>query len=291
MADVDDSLVRFKRDTTSGELTFKECLTGETETGPAGSGACELAPDATSGGTDAAMDNLESLAITADGESLYGTAPSASAIVEFSAPLSFESCVTGDTTVAGAGECDALPNATADGINSRLQSLEGVVASRDGKSVYVSAEGDAAVVHFKRRANASLAFKGCLSGDSTLAVCEHTSGATSGGDNSGMGASQLPAISPDGRSVYVPSEDDSVSHFKRDTGNGELTFRGCITGETQTGPPMAGSGACDAVPSDSLNGVSSGLNEIESVIVSPNSKWLYAFAQEDDAVARFKREK
>ncbi len=289
-ADLDDSLVRFKRSTSSGELTFKSCLTGEKESGPAGSDACDSAPDEVAGGLNAAMNNLESLAITSDGESLYGTAPSSSAIVEFSpAPFTFERCITGSSTVAGGGVCDAIPNATADGLNSGLGGLEGIVASRDGKSVYVSAESDAAVVHLKRQGNGSLKLKGCISGDSSLAVCDLTGGATADGNDSGMGNAQIPAISPDGRSVYVPSEDDAVNHFKRDTGSGELAYKGCITGETESGPLMAGSGACDDIPSDASTGTSSGLDEPESVIVSPDSKWLYSFAQNDDAVGRFKR--
>ena len=49
-------------------------------------------------------------------------------------------------------------------------------------------------------------------------------------------------MSPDGATLYVVSlEDDAIARFTRNTANGKLAYKGCITGETQSGP--AGSAA------------------------------------------------
>jgi hypothetical protein len=72
---------------------------------------------------------------------------------------------------------------------------------------------------------------------------------------------------------------------------GDLTYQGCITGETESGPatPGPGSGACVEIPSAVLNGDNSGLNNLRSVAASADGKSLYAVSANDDAVARFDR--
>ena len=54
-----------------GDLTYRDCITGETETGPAGSGACAPSDRTGLGGADSGLDRLQADAVSSDGESLY----------------------------------------------------------------------------------------------------------------------------------------------------------------------------------------------------------------------------
>jgi 6-phosphogluconolactonase (cycloisomerase 2 family) len=86
------------------------------------------------------------------------------------------------------------------------------------------------------------------------------------------------AVSPDGRHVYVGSfRSDAVAVFSRNAKTGELTqlsgVAGCVS-ETGTG------GAC----SDGK-----GLNNVRSVALSPDGRYLYVASQLSDAVAVFSR--
>src|SRR5687767_29535 len=67
---------------------------------------------------------------------------------------------------------------------------------------------------------------------------------------------------------------------------GDLTYRNCITGQSQTGP--AGTSACAAIPTAQTNGSNSGMNAIGELVTSPDGDSLYA-ATADDSVARFDR--
>ena len=79
----------------------------------------------------------------------------------------------------------------------------------------------------------------------------------------------------------------AIARFRRDTTSGKLTYKGCTTGETQSGP--AGSSACEAIGSATSGGASSGLDGAKSVAVSADNSSLYAVARDDDAIARFTR--
>src|SRR5438045_3498617 len=46
----DDAVARFTRNTTTGALTYNNCITGESESGPAGTGACAAIPKAAASG-------------------------------------------------------------------------------------------------------------------------------------------------------------------------------------------------------------------------------------------------
>jgi hypothetical protein len=64
----DDSVVQLDRG-TGGSLTFRRCLTSETQSVP----ACGAISPATSFGTGTALDQVNGLAMSADGKSLYTT--------------------------------------------------------------------------------------------------------------------------------------------------------------------------------------------------------------------------
>jgi len=85
----------------------------------------------------------------------------------------------------------------------------------------------------------------------------------------GLKGAQAAAVSPDGTSVYVASQDDdAIAVFRRDPATGTLTF---VERER-----------------DGSNGVD-GLDGAKAVIVSPDGLHVYAVANRDDAVAAFRR--
>jgi DNA-binding beta-propeller fold protein YncE len=157
-----------------------------------------------------------------------------------------------------------------------LDAAQGVVVSRDGKSVYVAAFGSDAVAIFDRDpATGALVQKagraGCVSDDGTGGACE---------DGKALkGATRL-ATSPDGTSVYVGSANsDAVAVFDRDPASGALVQKagaaGCVS-EDGTG------GACQ-------NGKA--LVDARSVAVAPDGDSVYVASQGSDAVAVFARDR
>lgn len=84
------------------------------------------------------------------------------------------------------------------------------------------------------------------------------------------------AVSPTGNSVYVVSRfDNAIVRFERDPVSGKLTPRGCID-DGDSGP-------------DTCAGSTDGLEDVESVTVSPDGRSVYAVSSLDDAIVRFGR--
>lgn len=280
-----------------GKLTYKECLTTEAESGPAGSDACSSLLTPNAGGANTGLDNPESVAVSPDGRSLYAVAGDDDAVVRFdrnrrTGKLSFAFCFTGETQTS---ECQTIPSATSGGADSGIDDLEGVVVAPDGKGVYVTSRGDDSVATFKRKHSGFISYVGCVSGDSNTGplgtnACDTVASATPGGLNSGFDDPKQKelAISPDGESLYAVAEgDDSVLRFRRDPATAKLTFRDCFTGETESGP--TGTGACDAIPFTASGGSASGLDAVRWVELSPDGHSLYADSDASDAIARFSR--
>ena len=302
----DSAVARFDRDVTTGELTYRGCTTGDEEsggsTGPGAgpgplaahaSGACAEIETATDEGTDSGIDSLRSVALSPDATSLYVVSGGDDAVAHFqrnsSGALTYGGCITGRLQSGpapdGTGACSAIPSATAGGSNSGLNNLQSVTVSGDGKSLYAASFGDDAVATFQRDAGSGeLTYAGCGSGKMEAVSCERIAGATAEGENSGLDRAHSLAVSPDMTSVYVASQrDDAVSRFSRDTATGELSYDGCISGETE-------STACDQIAAASSAGIDSGLDNPFSLAVSPDSRSVYVAARDDDAVARFVRD-
>jgi WD40 repeat protein len=97
-------------------------------------------------------------------------------------------------------------------------------------------------------------------------------------------------VTADGKSLYgASSYDGDVSRFDRDPSTGALAYKGCITGNTDSGPQ--GSKACAQVPSATRLGVRSGFTP-GSVTVSPDGKTVYAVtgSGDGDSIARLRRD-
>ena len=165
-----------------------------------------------------------------------------------------------------------------DGVSPRstngLDTARDVVISSDGKSVYVAAEEDDAIVRFKRnRRNGKLTPAGCIDDNDPPDGPDTCARSTNG-----LNHPASLALSPDGKSLYAASEqDDAIVRFKRNRRNGKLTPAGCIDdNDLPEGPDDCGR-AVD------------GLDTATSVTVSPDGRSVYAAAEADDAVVRFKR--
>ena len=246
---IDDAIVRFDRNTTTGALTGAGCIadTGDT----AGCGT-----------TQQGLDGASGVAVSPDGKSVYVASFTDDAITRFD-----RNTTTGALTGAG---CIA-DTGDAAGCGSTQQGLNGassVAVSPDRKSVYVVSEADSAITRFDRNTTTgALTVAGCIADTNDIAGC----GTTQQGLN---GASSV-AVSPDGKSVYVASfTDDAITRFDRNTTTGALTGAGCIA---DTGD-AAGCGTTQQ-----------GLNGASSVAVSPDGKSVYVASFTDDAITRFDR--
>ncbi len=201
-----------------GDLTFTGCvgdLSGCTATTPKD-----------------AVENPSSVAVSADGTSVYATANN---VVDwFSRNTS-----TGELTFKGCYGADADAGCTATNPASAIDGPNAVAVSPDGKSVYVASLDNGTIDEFSRSVNTgALTFTGCLGSGN----CPSTSVAPDALD----GASSV-AVSPNNETVYVTgSISNAVSWLSRATsGNstGALTFEGCIadhlTGCTTPSPANA----------------------------------------------------
>jgi hypothetical protein len=79
----DAAVTRFRRDRTNGALTPRGCITGEEESGPSGSGACDEIPTSSSNGTDSGLEFPQFMALSPDDESLYLAAGQDDAVAVF----------------------------------------------------------------------------------------------------------------------------------------------------------------------------------------------------------------
>jgi len=301
----DDAVARFDR-APSGALTYQGCQSAETQTGPAGTMACTLVTGASSIGADSGLDFLQTVALSPDGSSLYTASQSDSAVGRFdrdtgSGVLTYQGCITGEQESGpaapppGSGACAEIASATSGGNASGMLSIYAVAVSPDGNSVYAVSENDDALVRFDRAPGGALSYQGCVTGESETGppppltdsgACAEVAGAALAGTSSGFDKLRTVVPSTDGRSVYVASpQDDAVARFARDSGSGAVTYVGCITAESETGP--AGTGACSVIPSASSFGDDSGLDNPQSMAISPDAASLYVGAANDAGIATF----
>ncbi len=252
---VDNAIARFDRDPTTGGLTPAGCIDDN-----------DSGPDACAGSTDG-LDVARSVAVSADGRSVYAASAGDNAIVRFD-----RNTTTGALTPAGCiddndpGQGPDACAASTDGLNAAIS----VAVSADGRSVYAASALDNAIVRFDRNTTTgALTPAGCIEDNDTGPdVCA--------GSVDGLNSAWAVATSPDGRSVYAASlGDNAIVRFDRNTTTGALTPAGCIE-DNDTGPD-----AC-AASTDGLVGA-------RSVAVSPDGLSVYAAGIFDDAIVRLDR--
>jgi DNA-binding beta-propeller fold protein YncE len=186
-------------------------------------------------------------------------APTALGSGNLSQPAGPEGCVSRD----GSGGCSQ---------GAPLDNPTGIVASPDGKHVYVGSFDASAINAYSRDQNTGALTKvpgGCVSADGSGGQCK-----TAIGIDSGVNAL---AISRDGRHVYAVSFfGSSVTTYFRDPGSGALEQLGGAAGCSSA----SGGGGC---------AVARGLNGARGVSVSPEGRSVYVGASGNDSVAVFSR--
>jgi len=138
-----DTLSHFTRDPATGDLTFDGCI------GEGATGCSNLSP------IDA-LDGLHGIAVSPDGDDLYGAAGLSGTLSHFrvdpsTGALSFAGCIG-----RAAEGCAAFPG-------NGLEGAHWVTVSPDGRSVYVAARESSAVTSFARDpATGDLTYRGCV---------------------------------------------------------------------------------------------------------------------------------
>lgn len=210
----------------------------------------------------------------------------------------FLGCVTGKLPVGKApfaprpGGCRPIPPAVLDAEGSGLAYPQSLAASPDGRSLYAVSPRDDTVIVLRSRPPQ---FKECLSanvepGPPGAQPCRLLPNAGTEDALSGFNGVRFVTVSPDGRSVYTLSNDQSLGIFSRARGSGKLTYRGCITGAT--GPNSTGKRrVCRPIPTATpvFAGTHSGLASPASLTVSPDGRFVYVAARGDAAVSAFAR--
>jgi DNA-binding beta-propeller fold protein YncE len=263
------AIAEFSRDPSTGALTqlndTNACIADTTGLGCTTASATGIA-------------NPVSIAISPDGTAVYVVGQADQAVAVFARDpttgdltqlASPYDCVTGLDSGCGTVEVNGLEDA------------QSVTVSPDGGSVYVAAGGGSSagdIVEFTRtQGNSSppppagaLADIGCIASSSATGCTTQ--------DAVGVDGPTGIAVSPDGRSVYVASQqNDAVLEFSRDPNSGDLgqlsAPNDCITSD--------GSG-CGTVNATGLSGA-------EFVAVSPDDETVYVSGSGDQAVAAFSR--
>ena len=174
----------------------------------------------------------------------------------------------GDLTPTGCiDDNDTGPDTCATDIDG-LDGAEAVVASPDGKSVYVASGDDRTIEWFRRAPSGALTFRGCVEGQFAPESCDQSIPYF-------LDPSDI-AISNDGESVYLLSRfaDSGLYRFARNTSTGKLRFRDCEA-DAEVLPP-----GCDAVD---------GIADPTGLAVSPDDKSVYVADFGGNTLVRFNR--
>ncbi len=179
--------------------------------------------------------------------------------------------ITGSLTPKGCiGDKGSNPDSCTEATKG-LKFPQAISVTTDGRSVYVVTGTSNSILAFSRsRKSGALTPAGCIADKATNPDgCSKTS--------AGLNDADAVTVSPDGRSVYVASyEDNAIAVFDRDTKTGALRPAGCI-------------GSTDNNTSHCKQ-TTRGLDYAESVVVSPDGKFVYEGGDEA-AVVIFSRSK
>ena len=240
----------------TGEITPQLCI--DDNDSPAG--------DSCAAGTDG-LGGVLAAAASPDGRSLYAVSVSDDSVTEFARRPSgaLEPRVCTDDNDAALDACQNTTNG--------LDGAFSIAISPDGRSVYVAAFDDDAIVRLDRDPDTgALSPQDCVDDDD----------AGQGPDNCAQTADGLDgvaavAVSPDGRSVYAASmNDDALVRFDRDAGTGALTPQGCVDDDD------SGADEC-AQATDGLDGA-------RSIAIGPEGDSVYVASGPDDALTGFSRD-
>ncbi len=253
----DHAVVHLSRNTNTGDLTFQDCI--EDEDNDLEGASCADAPG---------LNFADGVAVSADGTSVYATSSSDNAVVGFgrntsTGSLTFQDCIEDEDTNNEGTSCSNKPG---------LEGANGIALSSDGKSAYVAAGSNRALVHFTRTpSTGALSFEECIEdedNDFEGASCSNAPG---------LSPASNPAVSGDGKSVYVTASGDAaITNFSRDTSTGALTFQQCVQDEDTGGEGPS----CANAP---------GLEGAFAATVSGDGLSTYVASQAGSAIVQFNR--
>jgi 6-phosphogluconolactonase (cycloisomerase 2 family) len=269
-----EGVIELARNGASGELSFQGCLSN----GPASTrGPCRPVHAGTS---KPRLDQTTSPVVSADDRSVYVTGPGG--IVAFdrnrgTGSLAFHSCYTSMRSTRG---CRRL--ARAGQVPTQL------ALSPDGDSLYGASDPGASLTEFRRDPGGRLVYRRCLSVNRiTRSVCRLLPGASSRPGEPGFHGASGVVVSPDGRRVYTSALGEStIAAFTRSR-SGVLRFRGCLSGQRKS--RTRGNTACAPTLGATSSGRRSGLLDVGSLAVSPDSLSIYLGSGTDKAISSFRR--
>jgi DNA-binding beta-propeller fold protein YncE len=195
-----DSIIRLDRDTSTGALTFRDCISDDGTNGLCTDGE--------------AMRGANGVAVSPDGKSVYVSAGASGSVLSFRRDTD-----TGELTQTGCELNNAPP-----GPCDRAQALAGassVAISPDGKTVFATAPGSSAVSAFRRDADTGLLTEaGCITTpDTKLGTC--TGGSLNQPTSAAVGAAS-------GELIVTGSAGTLVS-LSYDPSAGTFTRTSCVT--------------------------------------------------------------
>ncbi len=236
-----------------GSLSFRGCVSGGTLFVTALTSPCAMLPLSDDNPHWSGLRGINRIVISADGTSLYASAPKTSSVAEFrrdpdTGALTYSGCLTGEYgRGTGPGDpCAPIPRAGEVGFDSGMWRIKDLAISGDGRSLYGLARGDHAIDSFSRDpATGALTYSGCLTGDSEFGTelgganpCATLRSAQPGGAGSGLGNPTALALDPSGRSLLVSAgRDSAITRLSRNPASGALRFRGCLTANPDVGRP------------------------------------------------------
>jgi DNA-binding beta-propeller fold protein YncE len=209
--------------------------------------------------------------------------------------IEFVECLTGKRPVTieprtpREGGCVVTQTVALDGEGSGINDVMSLVASPDGRSLYGVAPSDNAVSVLNTR---PLRLRECFTTTDDLRdrgpqPCHLLPHPGTEDVVSGFNDIHFVTVSPDGRSVYTVSGDESIGMFAR-APSGKLTYKGCITGnDGKFGSTR--NGACKAIPSATDGGYFSGLGGPTSLTVSPDGRFVYVGLAGENGIATLAR--
>src|SRR5687768_15468375 len=207
------------------------------------------------------LKGAESVTVSPDGKSVYVASSSSDTVAHFfrggpDGQIAYDGCLNND----GSNFCTAVPG-------SPIDNPESVAVSPDGKSVYVASYLTNSIAHLDRSGpDGQIVWNGCFDNVGSQGCIDLPGEPLTGA--SGI------AVSPDGKSVYAASYiADSVTHFFRGTGDGELAYDGCLNND--------GASGCVNVPAEPFGAP-------VDVEVSADGKSVYAVSLDDSIAHMFR---
>lgn len=235
------AVLGFRRDATTGDLTFAQCFVDANVASPP-AGCAKVA-------SDSVLTRPLDLALSPNGASLYVFSGTYSGISGFtsggvsrfdrdttSGALTYNGCIADPASDSG-HKCGNTSGTTFAGL---LGTQGGIAVTPDGKDVIVAESGQRNAVTWIPRDTTT----GALSATGAACLSDQSAGTNACNTNTKpLSDGDAVAVSPDGKQVYVSTwSTGALVHLTRDTTTGALSFAECFanaaTGNVSTCTPI-----------------------------------------------------